>query len=112
MNQKFNVIEIKNFTRELKELSKKYPSIKDDVNNLKEELSGNPFIGEALGGGYYKVRMKITSKGQGKSGGARIITNVKVVENNIYLASVYDKSEMDSISKQQLILLKKALDNL
>jgi hypothetical protein len=59
---------------QLRGLSKKYPSIKIDVEKLKIELIENPFWGESLGKGYYKVRMKITAKGEGKSGGARLIT--------------------------------------
>jgi hypothetical protein len=112
MDGKYSVIEIMNFKKELKELSKKYPSIKNDVNDLKEVLKDNPLMGESLGGGYYKVRMKITAKGQGKSGGARIITNVKIVENVVFLATIYDKSAMGSISKQQLLLLKKVIDKI
>jgi hypothetical protein len=112
MEGKYNVIELSNFKKELKQLSKKYPSIKNDVDNLKEVLKGNPLIGESLGKGYYKVRMKITSKGQGKSGGARIITNVKVINNVVFLATIYDKSDMESISKQQLASLKELIDKI
>jgi hypothetical protein len=53
--------------------------------------------------------MKITSKGQGKSGGARIITYVKIVKNIVYLADIYDKSEVVSISKKELDLLNKQI---
>ena len=38
------------------------------------------------------------SKGKGKSGGARVITLVIEKASRIYLLSIYDKSEMDSIS--------------
>ena len=112
MEGKYLIVEIKNFKKEFKELSKKYPSIENDLNNLKEVLKDDPLIGESLGKGYYKVRMKITSKGKGKSGGARIITNVKIVENTVFLASIYDKSDMDTISKQQLLLLKKEINKI
>ncbi len=112
MEGRYKVIEIKNFKKELKELSKKYPSIISDLDNLVEVLRGNPLIGESLGNGYYKVRMKITSKRKGKSGGARIITNVKIVESTVYLASIYDKSDMETITKQQLSLLRKAIDKI
>ena len=55
--------------------------------------------------------MAITSKAQGKSGGARIITCVKVTQENIFLIAIYDKGDMenidDSILKSRLKLLKK-----
>jgi hypothetical protein len=109
MEGKYSVIEVLNFIKELKKLSKKYPSIRNDVNNLKEVLKANPLMGASIGDGFYKIRMKITSKGQGKSGGARIITNVKIVENIVYLADIYDKSEVVSISKKELDLLNKQI---
>ncbi len=49
--------------------------------------------------------MAITSKGKGKSGGARIITYVRVVKNTVFLLDIYDKSELDSISDKELKML-------
>ena len=43
MNGKYNVVEIANFTKELKTLSKKYPSIRNDVKTLAEELADDPY---------------------------------------------------------------------
>ncbi len=53
--------------------------------------------------------MAISSKGQGKSGGARVITLVLAnVENGIGLLYIYDKSERSTIKGQELAeLLKK-----
>ena len=44
----------------------------------------------------------IASKQKGKSGGARIITCVKLVKSKIYLMAIYDKSEKENISEQEL----------
>lgn len=57
----------------------------------------------------YKIRMAITSKGKGKSGGARIITFVYVLAETIYLLSIYDKSETVTISDKELRELIKSL---
>jgi hypothetical protein len=46
--------------------------------------------------------MAITSKGKGKSGGARVITYIQVVETNIFLLAIYDKSEAANISDADL----------
>ena len=46
--------------------------------------------------------MAIKSKGKGKSGGARVITMVKVVDETIILAAIYDESDMDTISDKEL----------
>ena len=63
------------FEKELKALSKKYKSLKGDIEKLKKEIEENPLLGTSLGGGYRKIRLNITSKNQGKSGGARVITH-------------------------------------
>lgn len=42
------------------------------------------------------------SKGKGKSGGARILTNVVVTENTVFLLSVYDKSEKENLSDKEI----------
>lgn len=46
--------------------------------------------------------MAISSKGKGKSGGARVITYVQVVEINIFLLSIYDKADTANISDKEL----------
>ena len=96
----------------MKQLSKKYHSIKQDYAQLLEELYDNPNAGVDLGNGLRKVRMAITSKGRGKSHGARVITFtvlVSVEETEINLLTIYDKAERDSISKHEMdALLSKA----
>jgi len=94
----FKVQATPHFLKEAKKLSKKYISIKPDLETLSRKLSTNPESGISLGGNLYKVRMAITSKGKGKSGGARVITLVKIIKSTVYLVSIYDKSEQESIS--------------
>ncbi|MBI4646831.1 MAG: type II toxin-antitoxin system RelE/ParE family toxin [Bacteroidia bacterium] len=106
----YNIYTTNSFERELKSLAKKYHSIKNDVKNFSLSLKENPMQGEPLGKDCYKIRMAITSKGKGKSGGARIITCVKIIRNSVYLISLYDKSEKESISDNELDNLLKAAD--
>ena len=77
---------------------KKYASFADDFEKLIVELKSNPKAGISLGRDCFKVRMRIKSKNTGKSGGARVITCVKIVGEKIYLLSIYDKSEQSTIS--------------
>jgi len=93
------------FAKEAKRLGKRYLSLKEDIAKLGEELLANPHLGTDLGGGLRKIRLAITSKGRGKSGGARVITYTVVVridETDINLLTIYDKAERDSISKHEL----------
>jgi len=102
----FNVVVTAPFERKLKRLAKKYNSIRYDLGVVIEELSQNPNLGIPLGNNCYKIRVAITSKKRGKSGGARLITYVRVLKNTIYLMDIYDKSEIEtfSISELQMII--------
>ena len=94
------------FQRGAKALRKKYPSFEDDYNTFLDELEKNPFSGESLGKHTYKNRMTISSKGKGKSGGARVITYnlLQQSENEIIitLMTIYDKSDISNISDAYL----------
>ena len=46
--------------------------------------------------------MAITSKGKGKSGGSRVITCFKIVAGSVFLLSIYDKGDKNSISDKEL----------
>jgi hypothetical protein len=69
------------------------------------ELLEDPRQGSSLGKGCYKVRMSIASKGKGKSGGARVITCVRVVGEVVWLLTMYDKSDQADISGKELAVL-------
>lgn len=90
------------FLADAKRLSKKYASFKNDLAELTSELFTNPTKGISLGKDFYKMRLAITSKGKGKSGGARVITCVIKIQEVVYLAAVYDKSEKDSMNDKEL----------
>ena len=107
MNCKISAIP--SFKKDLKRLGKRYRSLKDDYKKLLVSLHENPLQGVDLGGGLHKVRMAITSKGKGKSGGARVITLVALVsaeEGGVLLLTMYDKSERENISDRELMDLK------
>jgi len=89
------------FAKALKRLAKKYPSMSSDYAALLDELKEDPTAGTSIGKGCYKVRMAIGSKGKGKSGGARVITYVRVINNVVVLLTMYDKSEKENITEKE-----------
>ena len=99
----YNIQAITNFEKEFKKLAKKYPSLKDDLTKLVKELELNPLLGTPIGKSCHKIRMAITSKGKGKSGGARVITLVIIASERLYLLSIYDKSDKENISDSELL---------
>lgn len=50
----------------------------------------------------YKISIAIASKGKGKSGGARVITNFVIAEETVFLISIYDKSEKENLTDKEL----------
>ncbi len=108
------------FKTEAKPLLKKYRSLSKDLEKLQNQLLLTPQLGTSLGKNLYKIRLKISSKGQGKSGGARVISfieteiigyaeKVSTEEIIVNLLSIYDKSEVSNISDKELKELIKNL---
>lgn len=67
-----------------------------------------------MGGGLRKIRLAISSKGKGKSHGARIITYTTAIVDIdatglVTLVYLYDKTERDSISDKEIAQLMKEI---
>ena len=101
----FKVVATEPFERKLKRLAKKYKSLKTDLDPIIDHLASKPNFGTPLGKNCSKIRVAIASKGKGKSGGSRLITYVRVVNQTAYLIDIYDKSEQDAISDKELKFL-------
>jgi mRNA-degrading endonuclease RelE of RelBE toxin-antitoxin system len=91
-----------NFKKEAKRLIKKYPSLKTELAELFIELEENPTTGTPLGNDIYKIRLAIASKNKGKSGGARILSFVKVMQTTVLLFAIYSKGEIDNLSDKDI----------
>ena len=105
----FDVVPIPEFVKELKWLAKKYRSLKVELEALGDELEEQPRLGTPIGHDCYKIRLAIKSKGGGKSGGARVITCVVAVREEVYLLSIYDKSEQGTLTDKRLKELLKQI---
>jgi len=105
----FKVKTISVFERQAKRLLKKFPSFKNEIRILINELKKEPEKGIFIGNGCFKIRLSIASKGRGKSGGARVITHFAIRENTVYLLSIYDKSDIENLSESEIIALVKMI---
>ena len=90
------------FRAAYKRLKKRHKSLEQDFEQLLASLLQNPMQGVELDGGARKVRLAITSKGRGKSGGARVIIRVRIVRDELQLLYIYDKSDFENISDAYL----------
>ena len=105
----YRVSTIDQFERDARRLARKYPSLVGEIGQLIAELKATPTLGTAIGKKCFKIRLKITSKSKGSSGGARVITCVVAVSETVFLLSIYDKSEQENISDKRLTELLQLL---
>ena len=92
------------FKTRLRTLNKRYRSIRSDLQPLLDELLSGNFIGDQIPGtGYtvFKVRLKNSDIQKGKSGGYRVIYQLRS-DNCILLVSIYSKSNQDDIPASQI----------
>ena len=101
MSYKIKTIAV--FEKQAKRLIKKYESLKKELLELVQILKENPEQGKAIGKNCFKIRIAIASKGKGKSGGARVIANFIISDATIYLLTIYDKSEKEHLTDNELI---------
>jgi hypothetical protein len=93
-----------------KRLKKRHKSLQQDFERLLESLLLNPMQGVELDGGARKVRLAITSKGRGKSGGARVIIRVRIVADELQLLYIYDKADYENVSDVFLCDIMKRME--
>jgi mRNA-degrading endonuclease RelE of RelBE toxin-antitoxin system len=92
------------FERSLRSLLKRYRSILDDLQPLIETLENNQRPGDKItntGFDVYKVRLKNSEIGKGKSAGYRVIYYIQTGDR-IILLTLYAKSDQASISAQTI----------
>ena len=81
-----------------KRLKKRHRSFEADFERLLFSLLENPEQGVELSDGVRKIRMSISSKQRGKSGGARVIVRARIVEDELQLIYIYDKADYENVS--------------
>jgi mRNA-degrading endonuclease RelE of RelBE toxin-antitoxin system len=92
------------FEKQLKRLSKKYPLLDVEVNNLINELKQGELPGNLVPGtlGARKVRISNKDSNKGKSGGFRLLYYFITDDEEIYLLALYSKSEDENYSDAQI----------
>jgi mRNA-degrading endonuclease RelE of RelBE toxin-antitoxin system len=101
-NMGYTVKTTPHFEHEAKRLIKKYVSLKQEIKELSKQLETTPELGTPLGNSVFKIRIAIASKGKGKRGGARVITYVLVDSEKVFLLSIYDKGDTETISDEEI----------
>lgn len=92
------------FNWDLCNLSKKYRSIRSDVQHVIEQLQQGELPGDQISGTdciVFKVRILNSNIKKGKSGGYRLIYYVKIA-TNIILLTIYTESEQVDITASEI----------
>ncbi|HEX6291931.1 MAG TPA: type II toxin-antitoxin system RelE/ParE family toxin [Herpetosiphonaceae bacterium] len=92
------------FKRNVRQLAKKYRHIKTDIQPLIDQLAQRETPGDRIAGVSYrvfKVRVKNSDLGKGKSGGYRVIYYL-VREDSVVLVTLYSKPEQGDIAADEI----------
>jgi mRNA-degrading endonuclease RelE of RelBE toxin-antitoxin system len=92
------------FKRNLRALSRKYRHIRSDVQPIIERIQERNFVGDQIAGTgrtVFKVRVRNSDLGKGKSAGYRLIYLLNA-PTDVVLITIYFKSEQSDISAAQI----------
>jgi hypothetical protein len=98
----FVVRDTQKFNKAVKKLKKRFKNIEKDTSTFVDCLENYEDLGTYLGDGIYKARVANSDKNSGKSGGYRLISYLKLIENEVYLLYIYDKSDFENITENEI----------
>jgi mRNA-degrading endonuclease RelE of RelBE toxin-antitoxin system len=99
-----NLVFTDRFKRDIRRLSKRYRSIRNDLQPLIEELESGGLPGDQISGvdpTVFKIRVKNSNIQKGKSGGYRVIYYSKT-SFQIVLLTIYSKSDQSNIDSSEI----------
>jgi mRNA-degrading endonuclease RelE of RelBE toxin-antitoxin system len=103
-NEPLPVVYTPEFKRNLRQLAKKYRHIRKDIEPIIDQMAAGGVPGDRISGvadEVYKIRAPNSDARKGKSGGYRIIYQVKRAEA-IVLITVYSKSDQADVSAAEI----------
>lgn len=96
-----DILYSEHFKKSAKRLSKRYLSLKKDLQTFVESLVSHPEQGTQLSKNIYKIRLKNSDNNKGKSAGYRVITYL-IADNEILLVDIYSKNELATLSEDEI----------
>lgn len=92
----------KTFNKSAKKLKKRFRNIEKDYLTFVSSIATDEDLGTYLGNDIYKSRISNSDKNSGKSGGYRLITYLKLIDNALYLVYIYDKSDFGNLTENDI----------
>jgi len=101
--QKITIYTLATFVKDVKRLHKKYKKLNQDLKQLNTLLQQNPNAGVSLGSNLFKIRLANSSIPTGKSGGFRVVYYYFDGHQQLYLATLFSKRDLEKISDEKLL---------
>jgi len=99
---KYTVVEQDLYKKAVRKLSKNYRNIESDVENFLKSINTKEDLGIELKSNIFKVRIANSDKNKGKSAGYRLISYLAVLENELHLLYIYDKSKLVNVTEKEV----------
>lgn len=99
---KYIAVEQDLYKKALKKLSKTYRNIDLDIKHFLKSINAKEDLGIELKSNVFKVRIANSDKNKGKSAGYRLISYLAVVEKELHLLYIYDKSKLVNITEKEV----------
>jgi len=99
---KFQVVEQELYRKAYKRLSKDYRHLQDGIDNFLDSVKSKRDLGIELKSNLFKARIKNSDKNRGKSAGYRLISYLAIVENELHLLYIYDKSRLENLTEKEI----------
>jgi mRNA-degrading endonuclease RelE of RelBE toxin-antitoxin system len=99
---KLQIVEKTLYKKSYKKLSKQYKNIQSDIDNFINSIHSKDDLGIELRSNIFKVRIKNSDKNKGKSAGYRLISYLAIVENELQLLYIYDKSKIENLTENEI----------
>lgn len=84
----------------------------DELRDLQNHLLENPAAGDVIRGSSGLRKLRCSTPGRGKRGGARVIYYHYASAQHIYLIYGYTKSEQEDLTKEQVKVLAQLMKDI
>ena len=99
---KLQIVEKPLYKKSLKKLSKHYKNIEKDIDNFLNSIKSKDGLGIELKSNIFKTRIKNSDKNKGKSAGYRLISYLTIIDNQLQLLYIYDKSKIENLIESEI----------
>ena len=99
---KLQIVEQELYRKAHKKLSKQYRHLQNDIDNFLNSIDSKEDLGIELKSNVFKARVKNSDKNKGKSAGYRLISYLIIINNELHLLYIYDKSKLENLTEKEI----------